>query len=233
VGAPLWHNPQIDEGAAFVYAGSSSGLDDEDPPLWAKASDQAGAKFGTSVGTAGDVNGDGYADVIVGAPNYNQSKVDEGKAFLYYGNGRAGLSLNPRQVIAYSADAPIARLGWSDSMEAFCVRLSMQRPFAVGRAKMEVEVKPLGVRFDGTYTVLGHDWWISPIGSSFPVCVIGLEPGTAYHWRTRWRYQPAGAPWLPASRWVTMPWNGWSEKDLRTAGWRVALPLALRDHWAE
>ena len=37
-------------------------------------------------------------------------------------------------------------------------------------------------------------------------------------------------PFLPASRWVTVPWNGWNEMDLRTAGSRVALPLVLRNY---
>ena len=30
-------------------------------------------------GTAGDVNGDGYADVIVGALDYDNGQVDEGR----------------------------------------------------------------------------------------------------------------------------------------------------------
>ena len=38
--------------------------------------------FGRSVSTAGDVNGDGYADVIVGAPFYNSNT---GRAYIYYG----------------------------------------------------------------------------------------------------------------------------------------------------
>jgi hypothetical protein len=48
----------------------------------------AGDVFGTSVATAGDVNGDGYTDIVVGAPN-NTSNT--GKAYLYLG-GASGLS---------------------------------------------------------------------------------------------------------------------------------------------
>ena len=39
--------------------------------------------FGMSVALAGDVNGDGYDDVIVGAPGY--SDVDTGAAYIYFG----------------------------------------------------------------------------------------------------------------------------------------------------
>ena len=45
----------------------------------------------TSVGTAGDVNGDGYADVIVGVPNYDEGQEDEGRAYVYHGS-TAGLT---------------------------------------------------------------------------------------------------------------------------------------------
>ena len=50
--------------------------------------------LGRSVGTAGDVNGDGYSDLVVGAPYYDAvsgatSLVDAGKAYVYYG-GSAG-----------------------------------------------------------------------------------------------------------------------------------------------
>ncbi len=54
-------------------------------PAWTAESDQASAYFGSSVGSAGDVNGDGYADVIVGAPNYDNGQTDEGRAFVYLG----------------------------------------------------------------------------------------------------------------------------------------------------
>ncbi len=72
-----------DEGRAFVYLGSASGLSTS--PAWTADGDRKPASFGWSVGTAGDVNGDGYSDVIVGAPSYDG---DWGSlaCYLYLGN---------------------------------------------------------------------------------------------------------------------------------------------------
>ena len=38
---------------------------------------------------AGDVNGVGFTDVIVGAPVYDNGQLDEGAAFVYFGGARA------------------------------------------------------------------------------------------------------------------------------------------------
>ncbi len=45
----------------------------------------AGDHFGNRVSTAGDVNADGFSDVIVAAPNTDDPAVDAGKVYLYYG----------------------------------------------------------------------------------------------------------------------------------------------------
>src|SRR6185436_18950919 len=90
VGASLYDNGQTDEGKAFVYLGSAAGL--ASTPAWSAESDQAFAHFGVSVGTAGDVNGDGYADVIVGADMYDNGQTNEGRAYVYLGSA-SGLSL--------------------------------------------------------------------------------------------------------------------------------------------
>ena len=56
-------------------------------PNWSveEALRQAGARIGASVSTAGDVNGDGYADVIIGAPLYDNGQADEGRVLVYFG----------------------------------------------------------------------------------------------------------------------------------------------------
>jgi len=84
IGAPFYDNGQADEGRAFVYHGSATGL--VATVAWTAESDQTGAGFGSSVAAAGDVNGDGYADVIVGAPLHDNGEVDEGRAYVYYGS---------------------------------------------------------------------------------------------------------------------------------------------------
>jgi hypothetical protein len=69
------------EGRAFVYWGRPQGL--SPTPAWIAESNQTFAYFGREVRTAGDVNGDGFDEVIVGADGYAHRKDDEGAAFLY------------------------------------------------------------------------------------------------------------------------------------------------------
>ena len=67
-----------------MYLGSSSGL--ATTAAWTGEGDQEFAEFGVSVGTAGDVNGDGYSDVIIGAFRYDNGETDEGMAFVHLGS---------------------------------------------------------------------------------------------------------------------------------------------------
>jgi hypothetical protein len=92
VGAPYFNNDQVSEGRSFVYYGSASGL--SAAPAWTAESDRASAQFGWSVSTAGDVNGDGYSDVIIGASYFTNGESGEGRSFVYYG-GASGLSATP------------------------------------------------------------------------------------------------------------------------------------------
>src|SRR5438876_4351257 len=64
------------------------------PPPQNIESNHADARLGWSVSPAGDVNGDGYVDVLVGAPTYVVQGQHVGAAFLYLG-GASGLSTTP------------------------------------------------------------------------------------------------------------------------------------------
>ena len=77
VGADRFTTGQGDEGRAFIYLGSASGLGTSALTV---DGNQVDARLGFSSGTAGDVNGDGRADVIVGAPYYDHGETDEGRA---------------------------------------------------------------------------------------------------------------------------------------------------------
>jgi hypothetical protein len=89
VGAPDSGNAESREGIVFVYHGSSGGLNSS--ANWTAESDQIDAYFGSSVGTAGDIDGDGYDDVIIGATGYDSIQGTVGRAFVYYGSS-GGLS---------------------------------------------------------------------------------------------------------------------------------------------
>ncbi len=90
VGAELYSSPEYKEGKIFLHMGSSAGLGTT--PVWTAESNQPNAEFGMSVATAGDVNGDGFSDVVVGAWRYGNGQIGEGKAFVYHGSA-AGLSV--------------------------------------------------------------------------------------------------------------------------------------------
>jgi hypothetical protein len=92
VGAPSFDNDQTREGRAFAFYGRTDGL--AASPDWYAEGNVDEAWFGYAVGTAGDVNGDGYADVLVGAPNMLNSLAGNGSAFAYLGSSN-GLETSP------------------------------------------------------------------------------------------------------------------------------------------
>jgi hypothetical protein len=104
VGAPGSYDTELGEGRAFLYLGSASGP--SPAPDWTADSDQAGVSFGRSVSGAGDVNGDGFDDVIVGAPYFSGGHPTEGRAFLYFGSA-GGPSLAPDWIAEGKQDGAV------------------------------------------------------------------------------------------------------------------------------
>jgi FG-GAP-like repeat/Secretion system C-terminal sorting domain/FG-GAP repeat len=108
VGAWLFDNPEVNEGAAFVYHGSATGI--SSTIATTLDANQSASNFGIAVAGAGDVNGDGYSDVIVGAEDYDSGQTDEGVVFIYHGSA-AGI--NNVAVTMAESDQGFSQFGFS------------------------------------------------------------------------------------------------------------------------
>ncbi len=74
------NNGNNNPGRAYVYSGYT-GL-----PIFVVDGETTGDWLGVSVDGAGDVNGDGYDDVIVGAEQNDVSGSNSGRAYVFYGH---------------------------------------------------------------------------------------------------------------------------------------------------
>jgi hypothetical protein len=128
VGAPYFDNEQTDEGAAYLFLGSEVGLSEDH--VWMTESDQVDARLG-KVGTAGDVNGDGVSDVIIGAYKYDNGEVDEGAAFLYLGLADVSAGWVPADtpLLLAKADGGKIHLSWGSSCLASDVDYEVYQGF--------------------------------------------------------------------------------------------------------
>jgi hypothetical protein len=99
VGAPSYDNGEANEGVAFLCYGSLSGIETQPGSFTLIEMNQAGAQFGRSVSGAGDTNGDGYDDIVIGANLYDMPGASNGgAAFVFYGS-QTGVSLAIKSVI--------------------------------------------------------------------------------------------------------------------------------------
>lgn len=118
IGAFYGEQVEPNEGVAMVFHGSRWGLGRR--PDWTGRGIQRESGYGATVRSAGDVNGDGFADIVVGQPRYTGSLEYQGRAFLYFGS-REGLSASsgwrpPGERFGFefrSVVVPFPGVGWT------------------------------------------------------------------------------------------------------------------------
>lgn len=207
-----------DEGRVFVWHGNTNGLN---PAFdWSAEANQPGALLGNQAAGVGDVNGDGYDDLLVAARTADHGQVDEGVIALYHGSAR-GLSTWPAWTS--EGDEPGAELGGvvealgdvnGDGLHDFAASsLYHQRD---GRAVGQVRVysgRAGGLEGSSGWTprrtlagrtrhqldrAIGFAGWRLAVGA---VLLAILAGGLALRWRRRPRPAPAATdPDLARSR---------------------------------
>lgn len=108
VGAPGSTIAGAPKGVVYIYLGSRVGLRETSLGHNQNAVDftltypneAVNHRFGNTVASAGDVDGDGFFDLIVGAPYSDLSGTDQGAAYLYCGgaNGFKGITAGTTQI---------------------------------------------------------------------------------------------------------------------------------------
>ncbi len=225
VGAP-WDGTDV-TGCAYVWHGSPDGV--EANPTWEMCGTQNLEYYGLQVASAGDVNADGFSDILVGAPRHSNGQGQEGRAFLYHGNESRGVSRLAQQWQPSFA-RPIATGGQSDEQHRFGLAAFGRTPAGRGRVRLVWEVEPHGTPFDGE-GVSRSGWWMTgaPAANSGSGIVLlalpaGLTAGEQYRWRLRFETRN---PLFPRSKWLYLAGNGGGEADLRLSGGGSAVPPVL------
>jgi len=216
VGAYGYYNGEPGEGASFLYLGSASGPSAS--PDWSVESNVANESLGYAVAAAGDVNGDGYGDVIVGAPTALSGPGYVGAAYVYYGGGGPGRQVRAQQLRGGADTTPVQP--WCSGMDPddFQVESNAHSPFGRARVKVQVHACPSGVPFGDGECVEAwsseQDSGATPDGVRTTVSIGPLVNGTLYRWRARNWYRLNGS-------WQHGPWRRLKgqavEADIRVA----------------
>jgi hypothetical protein len=220
-----------DRGTARVFRGP---LAPGATPLWTGYGPSSFANKGHALANGGDVDGDGWSDLVFGEPGYTFDFYRQGLVEMHeggYGIGRFALAVPLRT----GGKVPV--LGMTDPGSVVLYHLGRS---AAGRTRL---------RAQWTATPANHFAWIPDItGLSASVltgapgafgsyaaiggAVGGLQPGVPYAWRIR---TLSRSVYFPTTTWVSNARNGALEADLRSPGSLVsvedpaaAAPGALR-----
>ncbi|MCX6162123.1 MAG: FG-GAP-like repeat-containing protein [Ignavibacteriae bacterium] len=220
IGAPGYSNHK---GKVYLYYGGSAGLADTHGN--AVTGENNNDNFGCSVSTAGDINGDGFSDVIIGASGLQNSS---GRAYLFFGNNMEG---KPVQTLLqqYRPGTTTVVSPGGNSTVANKIRLSLlcKSPFGRTRGKLVYEYKDEHTPFSGnpitnSTACTGTGIWTKLTGTGVPVYadISSVPISHDYKWRVRVKYDIVSnpyqvfGPWKYYKNYMPLPAGGFKPTSL-------------------
>jgi len=158
----------FEAGAAYVFLGSPTGIDTASGVMLQAAVGSIYDRFGDAVGTGGDVNGDGYDDVVVGAL-WGPTVGGPGAAYVYLGSA---LGIDPSSEV-FLAPAGLSEQSWFGRTVTLAGDLDADGydDLVVGAPKSQVA----GVEMGATWIYAGGPGGIDPAGGQVLKASDGLE----------------------------------------------------------
>ncbi|MCG6192933.1 Ig-like domain-containing protein [Leptospira sp. FAT2] len=85
--------PEYGQGLVFIFHSSgAAGITIPNAQFASKIIIGTAASFFGKTATMGDFNGDGYADVAIGSPRFQSAGTNNGRVYLFYSSGTAGIT---------------------------------------------------------------------------------------------------------------------------------------------
>lgn len=162
-------------GQVLCWRGGATGPDGT--PTWTWADPVAGTMAGRAIAGAGDVDGDGFADVLIGRPAWSDDQHLEGGALLLMGSA-AGLGTSTAWTMGGDADSSDHGDAWIGTGQAVAGLLDVDLD---GYTDVAVGVPNVGADTDegrlGQVRVYRGQAWAPPTGGGDTAADTGADTG--------------------------------------------------------
>ena len=202
------------DGGAHVFLGGPSGIKPVSGTELAGVAG-SGSNFGRDVALNLDMNGDGFADVIVGALFYSPFSFSQAGGVFGVLGGESGYGGRPLQARGQTLTGiPLALLNTVRAADAPSFQIASLLRSAAGRVgvRAEVEVKPTSQAFDGTGIITGSSFALTDLTGTPNAITASCAVAAGCHWRVR---QRSKSPYFPNTPWFSPPGNTETETDIR------------------
>ena len=149
----------------------------------------------------GDLNGDGVSDAMLGAPGFSIGQAGEGRVLVHLGNSN-GRPFRLR--VQRPGSTTLVQPGGvvPGAQTAFDLAVLASSPIGANRVKLEYEVKPVGIPFNGIGVIDAAFTDTGLTGVALVRSITGLTGRAPYHYRARLHFDPVRTARVRTTPWI-------------------------------